>query len=185
MKPGAQNRGASAGLSSPHPRPLPQGEREPTPAVIPVLPCDSRPSLSFPRNLSPTFVIGDREPKNDAVHVHGVSSVIPPSAAILPFSVILPPSVILSEAKNLASRLPGHDAGGMGPRIEGGHFFPSPRPSPARGEGVLGDCARGFYPVGVAVVGGTSGSRDPSSRHSSGGRGRKCFNRDSRRRFCR
>ena len=45
---------------------------------------------------------------------------------------------ILSEAKNLASRLhgqPGHDAGGVKQRIDSGHIFPSPRPSPTRGEG--------------------------------------------------
>ena len=33
------------------------------------------------------------------------------------------------------SRLHGHDAGGIGQRIECGHFFPSLRPSPSRGEG--------------------------------------------------
>ncbi len=40
--------------------------------------------LSFPRNLSPPFVIGEREARADAVHVYGVSSAIPPSAAIFP-----------------------------------------------------------------------------------------------------
>ena len=50
--------------------------------------CHSRTSpvisapLSFPRNLSPTFVIGERESRDDAVHVHDVPSVIPPSSAI-------------------------------------------------------------------------------------------------------
>ena len=92
--------------------------------------------LSFPRNLSPPFVIGEREARADAVHVYGVSSVIPPSAAIFPSSVILSEGPALSfEGKNLAFRLHGHDAGGVGQRIECGHFFPSPRPSPARGEG--------------------------------------------------
>ena len=93
--------------------------------------CHARPSLSFPRNLSPTFVIGERESRDDAVHVHGVSSAIPPSSAMLPSAVIL------NEVKNLASRWHGHDAGGVGERIEYGHFFPSPQPSPSRGEGAL------------------------------------------------
>ena len=92
--------------------------------------------LSFPRNLSPPFVIGERESRADAVHVYGVSSVIPPSSVIFPSSVILSEGPALSfEGKNLASRLPGHDAGGVGQRVACGHFFPSPRPSPSRGEG--------------------------------------------------
>ena len=55
----------------------------------------------------------------------------------LPSPVILPSAVIPNEVKNLASRLHGHDAGGVRQRIECGHFFPSPQPSPSRGEGAL------------------------------------------------
>ena len=50
-------------------------------------------------------------------------------------SVIRTPPVILSEAKNLPFRLYGQDAGGVRQRIESKPFFPSPRPSPSRGEG--------------------------------------------------
>ncbi len=99
---------------------------------LPVIPV---PSLSFPRSLFPTFVIGERESRGDAVHVYGMAAAILPSDVILPSSVIPPSSVILSEVENLAFWLRGHDAGGVGQRSEGGQFLPSPPPSPARGEG--------------------------------------------------
>ena len=143
MTPEAWGRGLRAGISSPHPGTLPQGEREKegdrggrglsrhgefpfrhscargNPGASIRLPGGVRRSfprmwgstgrraashaattvprpresmdvwlvacgLSFPRNLSPTFVIGEREARADAVHVYGVSSAIPPSAAIFP-----------------------------------------------------------------------------------------------------
>ena len=65
----------------------------------------------------------------------------------LPFahpSVIRTPPVILSEAKNLAFRLYGHDAGGVRQRVESKPFFPSPRPSPSRGEGGRGERETGL-----------------------------------------
>ena len=83
----------------------------------------------------PAICYRGAEARADAVHVYGVSAVILPSSVILPSAAIFPSSVILSEGKNLAFRLPGYDAGGVGQRIECGHFFPSPRPSPSRGEG--------------------------------------------------
>ena len=196
MMPEAWGRGLSAGMSSPHPGPLPQGEREKegdrggrglsrhgefpfrhsrareNPGASIRLPGGVRRSfprmwgcgftvvgrhlmppplsraresmdvwivacgLLFPRNLSPPFVIGERESRADAVYVYGVSSVLPPSAAIFPSSVILSEGPALSfEGKNLAFRLPGHDAGGVGQRVACGHFFPSPRPLSLKGRG--------------------------------------------------
>ena len=45
-------------------------------------------------------------------------------------AAILTPSVILSEAKNLAFRLHGHDAGGRGQRVRAGISSPHPSPLP-------------------------------------------------------
>ena len=77
MTPGAWNSGSSTGISSPHP-PLSRKGRGST------LP------LSFPRTLSPTFVIGERKSRDDAGHIHGVPSALPPSSFLPPSSVILP-----------------------------------------------------------------------------------------------
>ena len=59
-----------------------------------------------------------------------------PPFAILPSLChsALPP-VILSEAKNLAFPWHVHDAVGVGQRVKGRTFSPSPQPSPTRGEG--------------------------------------------------
>ena len=72
-------------------------------------------------------------------------SVMPARVSVIPRSVVIPcsvgilnlPVVILNEGKNLASRCPRPPAAGVWPkRGESGSSFPSPRPSPSRGEGV-------------------------------------------------
>ena len=95
---------------SPHPGPLPQGERE-------------HALLSFPRK---------REFRDDAGHVHGVSVVSPPSSVSPPFSVIL------NEVKKLVFRWHGHAVWGVGSRVASEPCFPSPRHSLSRGEGAKG-----------------------------------------------
>ena len=125
MPPGAWACGSRASLVSPHPGPLPQGERE-------------HALLSFPRNLSPTFVIGERESRDDAGHVHGVSSAIPPSVVSPPSSVSPPFSVILNEVKKLAFRLHGHAVGDVGLRIASEPFFPLTPALSRKGRGSQG-----------------------------------------------
>ncbi len=110
MPSGAWACGSRASVFSPHPSPLPQGERE-------------HASLSFPRK---------REFRDDAGHVHGVSVVSPPSSVSPPFSVIL------NEVKKLVFRWHGHAVGGVGSRIECEPCFPLTPPLSLKGRGSQG-----------------------------------------------
>ena len=131
MPPGAWACGSRASVFSPHPGPLPQGEREHAPAVLPASPCHSRETC--PRHL----LSGSGNPGM----MPGMFMACP--SPFRPPSSFRPPSLFFllchserSEESGFSFAWACRRGRGIAERVRA--FFPSPRPSLARGEGAKG-----------------------------------------------